>query len=91
MVTPHLSANLCLLGDFNAKNLAWFCGQVTDGPGTALKELADAGDLKQVVDQPTYNVTTNHPSLLDLFFTNKPQCVRSSCVADHCQLLLASP
>ena len=28
VITPYLSANLCLLGDFNAKNSAWFCGQV---------------------------------------------------------------
>ena len=72
VITPHLSANLCILGDCNVKNSSWFSGQVTDGPGTALKELADACDLKQVVDQPTYNVTTKHPSLLDIFSPTRP-------------------
>ena len=61
VITPHLSANLCLLGDFNAKNSAWVCGQVTDGRGTALKELADACDLTWAGRWSTYLQCHNQP------------------------------
>ena len=77
VITPYLTSNLCLLGDFNAKQSAWFCDQITDCPGRALKEFADNFDLKQIIGEPTYNVTTDHPSLLDLVFTNRPQCRRA--------------
>ena len=46
VITPYLTSNLCLLGDFNAKHSAWFAGQITDGPRMALKEFADTSDLK---------------------------------------------
>ena len=93
VITPYLASNLCLLGDFNAKHSAWFCGQITDGPGIALKQFADTSDLKQILGELTYNVTTDHPSLLDLVFTNRPQCVRSTCVlspiAGHCPVVVS--
>ena len=59
----------------------------------ALIEFADTFDLKQIIGEPTYNVTTDHPSLLDLVFTNRPQCVCSTCVlspiADHCPVVVS--
>lgn len=90
-ITPYVSSNLCLVGDFNAKHSAWFNGQHTDSHGTALKQFSDGLNLQQLIHESTYNITSDNPSLLDLIFTNRPEFVRSSFVlpppADHCPVL----
>ena len=82
----------CIVGDFNAKNTDWYIGQQTNQAGLSLKNFADGHQLYPVITSPTYNVTEEEQSLLDLFFTNQPTLIISwdvlSPVADHCAVLV---
>lgn len=84
-------ANLLLVGDFNAKHSFWLSSQDTNSEGRALKVFADSHNLHQLVTDPTYNVSSNNPSLLDLVFTNRPCSVLSTStlppMADHCPVV----
>ena len=82
----------CIVGDFNAKNTDWYTGQQTNQAGLSLKNFADGHQQYQVITSPTYNVTEEKQSLLDLVFTNQPTSIISwdvlSPVADHCPVLV---
>ena len=82
----------CIVGDFNAKHTDWYTGQQTNQAGLSLKNFADGHQLYQVITSPTYNVTEEKQSLLDLVFTNQPTSIISwdvlSPVADHCPVLV---
>ena len=88
---PYLKHTVWIVGDFNAKNSAWWNNQSTDPQGEALKLCSDSLNLHQIVTQPTYNVLSGKESLLDLMFTNAPHSVLSSYtlppLADHCPVV----
>ena len=85
-------SHVLLVGDFNAKHAAWFQHQPTDTEGDHLKTFTDGLNLHQLINSPTYNTTSDHPSLLDLIFTNRPAAVLSTAtlppVADHSPVLV---
>lgn len=87
-LSPLMSRNVCIVGDFNAKNSLWYPNQETDLNGEELKMFADCRNLQQLVRHPTYTTTSGKPVQLDLFFTNRPAFVNSSFIlpplADHC-------
>ena len=72
---PYLKHTLWLVGDFNAKNSAWWSNQSTGSQGEALKFCADSLNLHQIITQPTYIVLSGTESLLDLMFMNAPHSV----------------
>ena len=84
----HLAPSTYIVGDFNAKHSDWFKDQVIDTSGEALKCFADSYQMHQIITEPTYNVTSERASQLDLVFTNNAASVRSHSVlapiADHC-------
>ena len=84
-------SHVLLVGDFNAKHAAWFQHQPTDTEGDHLKTFTDGLNLHQLINSPTYNTTSDHPSRLDLIFTNRPAAVLSTAtlppVADHSPVL----
>ena len=66
------SAEVVVLGDFNAYNASWLGSRTTDHAGRAVFDLAMVNGLSQLVESPTRlpNVDHHNASLLDLQLTS---------------------
>ncbi|CAH1642075.1 unnamed protein product [Spodoptera littoralis] len=85
------SAEVVLLGDFNAHHADWLCSSKTDHAGRSVHGLALASGLTQLVTVPTRipDVEGQKSSLLDLLLTSHPDGYSVSVEAplgssDHC-------
>ncbi|XP_063636069.1 uncharacterized protein LOC134806671 [Cydia splendana] len=85
------SAELVILGDFNAHHSEWLGSLRTDYAGRAVHSFAAAYDLSQIVDGPTRipDIEGHTPALLDLLLTSHPERHQVSRLAplgssDHC-------
>ena len=61
-----------VIGDFNAKNTAWW-GDFTDYPGGVISNLTDLHGLHEIIHQPTHFYPGKNPSWhrLNLLHPNK--------------------
>ncbi|CAK1578452.1 unnamed protein product [Parnassius mnemosyne] len=68
------SAEIVILGDFNAHHAEWLGSRLTDHAGRSVYDFALAYDLTQLVTSPTRipDVEDRTPSLLDLLLTSHP-------------------
>ncbi|XP_045500068.1 uncharacterized protein LOC123697570 [Colias croceus] len=85
------SAELVVLGDFNAHHVEWLGSRTTDHAGRTVHDFALAYGLTQLVSSPTRipDVEGHTPSLLDLLLSTHPENYQVSVVAplgssDHC-------
>lgn len=85
------SAEMVVLGDFNAHHELWLGSSKTDHAGRAAHAFALTHDLTQLVNQPTRipDVASHAPSLLDLLLASHPAGYRVTVSAplgtsDHC-------
>ncbi|XP_013143050.1 PREDICTED: uncharacterized protein LOC106106938 [Papilio polytes] len=85
------SAEVVVLGDFNAHHAEWLGSRTTDHAGRSVHDFALANDLTQLVTSPTRipDVEDHLPSLLDLLLTSHPDGYLVSVDAplgssDHC-------
>ncbi|CAK1602927.1 unnamed protein product [Parnassius mnemosyne] len=68
------SAEIVILGDFNAHHAEWLGSRLTDHAGRSVYDFALAYGLTQLVTSPTRipDVEDHTPSLLDLLLTSHP-------------------
>ncbi|CAF4937092.1 unnamed protein product [Pieris macdunnoughi] len=85
------TAEIVILGDFNAHHADWLGSETTDHAGRSFHDLALAYDLTQMVPAITRipDVDGHKPSLLDLLLTSHPENYQVSVdpplgSSDHC-------
>ncbi|XP_045500113.1 uncharacterized protein LOC123697614 [Colias croceus] len=91
MLNQIPSAEIVVLGDFNAHHIEWLKSRTTDHAGKSVYDLALAYGLTQLVASPTRipDVEDHTPSLLDLLLTSHPDGYQVNVDAplgssDHC-------
>ncbi|XP_059056926.1 uncharacterized protein LOC131850642 [Achroia grisella] len=74
VLEQYPSANLVILGDFNAHHTEWLRSRITDHAGRTAHEFALAYGFSQLVHSPTRipDIETHTSSLLDLLLTTGP-------------------
>ncbi|XP_013173125.1 PREDICTED: RNA-directed DNA polymerase from mobile element jockey-like, partial [Papilio xuthus] len=92
------SAEIVVLGDFNAHHAEWLGSRTTDHAGRSVHDFALSYDLTQLVSSPTRipDVDDHTPSLLDLLLTSHPDSYLVSVDAplgssDHCLIRTRVP
>ncbi|XP_045541428.1 uncharacterized protein LOC123722911 [Papilio machaon] len=92
------SAEIVVLGDFNAHHADWLGSRTTDHAGRSVHDFALSYDLTQLVTSPTRipDVEDHTPSLLDLLLTSHPDSYKVSVEAplgssDHCLIRTTVP
>ncbi|XP_013161244.1 PREDICTED: uncharacterized protein LOC106113067, partial [Papilio xuthus] len=92
------SAEVVVLGDFNAHHAEWLGSRTTDHAGRSVHDFALAYVLTQLVTSPTRipDVVDHLPSLLDLLLTTHPDSYLVSVDAplgssDHCLIRTTVP
>ncbi|CAK1596057.1 unnamed protein product [Parnassius mnemosyne] len=92
------SAEIVILGDFNAHHAEWLGSRLTDHAGRSVYDFALAYGLTQLVTSPTRipDVEDHTPSLLDLLLTSHPDGYQVSVDAplgssDHCLIRSVVP
>ncbi|CAG4968326.1 unnamed protein product [Parnassius apollo] len=92
------SAEVVILGDFNAHHAEWLGSRLTDHAGRSVHDFALAYGLTQLVTSPTRipDVEDHAPSLLDLLLTSHPDGYQISVDAplgssDHCLVRCVVP
>ncbi|XP_013175252.1 PREDICTED: uncharacterized protein LOC106123457 [Papilio xuthus] len=92
------SAEIVVLGDFNAHHADWLGSRTTDHAGRSVHDFALSYDLTQLVAAPTRisDVADHTPSLLDLLLTSHPDSYQVSVDAplgssDHCLIRTSVP
>lgn len=92
------SAEIVILGDFNAHHAEWLGSSTTDHAGRSAHDFALAYGLTQLVAAPTRvpDVENHKPSLLDLLLTSHPDDYKVSVDAplgssDHCLIRSTVP
>ena len=70
-----------VIGDFNAKRINWWTGDVNSIAGKELDSLTSMTGYTKSIDKPT-NFFGGGSSCIDLIFCNKPETV-SECGIDH--------
>ncbi|CAK1584849.1 unnamed protein product [Parnassius mnemosyne] len=92
------SAEIVILGDFNAHHAEWLGSRSTDHAGRSVYDFALAYGLTQLVTSPTRipDVEDHVPSLLDLLLTSHPDGYQVSVDAplgssDHCLIRSTVP
>ncbi|XP_045541866.1 uncharacterized protein LOC123723329 [Papilio machaon] len=92
------SAEIVVLGDFNAHHAEWLGSRTTDHAGRSVHDFALSYDLTQLVTSPTRipDVEDHTPSLLDLLLTSHPDSYSVSIDAplgssDHCLIRTTVP
>lgn len=92
------SAEIVVLGDFNAHHIEWLGSQRTDHAGRSVHAFAMAYGLTQVISSPTRvpDVEDHMPSLLDLLLTSHPDGYQVTVDAplgssDHCLIRSVVP
>ncbi|CAH4034697.1 unnamed protein product [Pieris brassicae] len=85
------TAEIVILGDFNAHHADWLGSETTDHAGRSFHDFALAYDLSQMVPAITRipDVDGHKPSLLDLLLTSHPETYQVSVdpplgSSDHC-------
>ncbi|XP_062528539.1 uncharacterized protein LOC134200191 [Bombyx mori] len=98
VLEQYPSAEVVVLGDFNAHHQEWLGSRTTDLPGRAAYDFALAYGLSQLVTQPTRvpDIEGHEPSLLDLLLTTDPAGYSVVVDAplgssDHCLIRAATP
>ncbi|KAJ0180875.1 hypothetical protein K1T71_002960 [Dendrolimus kikuchii] len=98
LLQQHPSAEVLVLGDFNAHHKEWLGSRTTDHAGKCAANLALAYGLTQMVSNPTRipDIETHTPSLLDLLLTTHPEGYQVSVEAplgssDHCLVRCVVP
>ena len=91
VLEQYPTAELVILGDFNAHHVEWLNSRSTDFAGRSAHEFALAYGFSQLVHSPTRipDVETHTSSLLDLLLTTRPDEYSISVEAplgssDHC-------
>ena len=74
--SPYLTL---LLGDFNARNSAWWENDTTNMHGIDIHDLALRNGMTQLIDEPTH-ILPNSSSCIDLIFSNATNAIVDSCV-----------
>ncbi|TLP41777.1 hypothetical protein FEG32_18870, partial [Acinetobacter baumannii] len=74
VLEQYPSAEVVVLGDFNAHHQEWLGSRTTDLPGRTAYDFALAYGFSQLVTQPTRvpDIEGHEPSLLDLLLTTDP-------------------
>ncbi|XP_045541897.1 uncharacterized protein LOC123723363 [Papilio machaon] len=92
------SAEVVVLGDFNAHHAEWLGSRTTDYAGRSVHDFALAYDMTQLVTSPTRipDVVDHLSSLLDLLLTTHPDSYLVSVDAplgssDHCLIRTTVP
>ncbi|KAA5578488.1 hypothetical protein F3G14_18890, partial [Acinetobacter baumannii] len=85
------TAEIVVLGDFNAHHSDWLGSTRTDHAGRSAHDFAISNGLTQMVPSPTRvpDVEDHSPSLFDLLLTSRPEPIRVWVDAplgssDHC-------
>lgn len=91
VLEQYPTAELVILGDFNAHHKEWLKSRTTDYAGGSVYDLALAYGFSQIVPEPTRvpDIETHTASLLDLLLTTHPADHQVSVMAplgssDHC-------
>ena len=65
------------IGDFNARNTIWWCGDKNNSEGLEINELSSYYNLHQLIKNPTH-ILPNSESCIDLLFTSQPNLISES-------------
>lgn len=92
------SAEIVILGDFNAHHVEWLGSHTTDHAGRSVHDFALAYGLTQLVLSPTRVPDVDHhrATLLDLLLTSHPDNYQTSVgpplgTSDHCLIRSTTP